>query len=506
MSRRNDADDRRRSDNSGGGRDGARGRDGGGRGRGSRDRGERAPSAQNRGADRKGPRGRRLAVGAAPRKVAYDVIRAVTGRDAYANLLLPDRIRAAGLDVRDAALATELTYGTLRATGLLDRVIDVVSSRPVEDLDDDVLDAARLGAYQLLRTRIAPHAAVSATVGATYGVLSQGQAGFVNALLRKIGYRNEQEWIERVAPTRDQDPIGHSAVAHSHPRWIAGAFNDALGGDLEELDAALAADDQRPVVHLAARPGRLTAQQLAEASGGVPGRYSPYAVYLDSGDPGDLAQIRDGSAAVQDEGSQLAAIALAGAPVDGRDERWVDLCAGPGGKAGLLAAIAAQRGARVLANEVAPHRARLVARTLHGLPAQAVIGDGRHAPLADSSVDRVLVDAPCSGLGALRRRPESRWRRSAGDIPALTSLQRDLLASALRIVRPGGVVGYITCSPHIAETRAVVRSVVDDESQLVDVRPLLPGVPALGDGPWVQLWPHRHGTDAMFISLIRKSS
>ena len=452
----------------------------------------------------KGPRGRRLAVGAAPRKVAYDVIRAVTGRDAYANLVLPDRIRAEGLDQRDAALATELTYGTLRATGLLDRVIDVVSSRPVDELDDDVLDAVRLGAYQLLRTRIAPHAAVSATVGATYGVLSQGQAGFVNALLRKIGFRDEAEWIARVAPSRADDPIGHLAVAHSHPRWIAAAFNDALRGDLDELDAALAADDERPVVHLAARPGRVSREQLADVAHGVAGRYSPYAVYLHSGDPGDIPQVRSGSAAVQDEGSQLAAIALATASLQGRDEYWVDLCAGPGGKAGLLAAIAGERGARLLANEVAPHRARLVERTLRGLPAQTVIGDGRHAPLADSSVDRVLVDAPCSGLGALRRRPESRWRRQASDLPALTSLQRDLLASALRIVRPGGVVGYVTCSPHIAETRAVLRSVLDDESQLVDVRPLLPGVPDLGDGPWVQLWPHRHGTDAMFISLIRK--
>lgn len=456
------------------------------------------------GARQKGPRGRRLAVGAAPRRVAYDVIRAVTGRDAYANLVLPDRIRAEGLDPRDAALATELTYGALRATGLLDRVIDVVSSRPVEDLDDDVLDAVRLGAYQLLRTRIAPHAAVSATVGATYGVLSQGQAGFVNALLRKIGFRSEAEWVERVAPRREEDPVGYLAVAHSHPRWIAAAFNDALGGDLDELEAALAADDARPVVHLAARPGRVSQQQLAEVVAGEPGRYSPYAVYLDSGDPGDIPQIRSGSAAVQDEGSQLAALVLADAPLTGRDERWVDLCAGPGGKAGLLAAIAAERGARLLANEVAPHRARLVERTLRGFPAQVVVGDGRDAPLADSSVDRVLVDAPCSGLGALRRRPESRWRRRASDLPALTALQRDLLTSALRVVRPGGVVAYITCSPHIAETRAVIRSVIDDESQLVDVRRLLTGVPDLGPGPWVQLWPHRHGTDAMFISLIRK--
>ncbi|WP_106850638.1 RsmB/NOP family class I SAM-dependent RNA methyltransferase [Blastococcus sp. Marseille-P5729] len=463
-------------------------------------------SGASRGGGRRGgPRGRRLAVGAAPRRVAYEVVRAVSGRDAYANLVLPDRIRQAGLDARDAALATELTYGTLRAAGLLDAVIDVVSSRPVDQLDDDVRDAVRLGAYQLLRTRIAPHAAVSATVGATHGVLSQGQAGFVNALLRKIGYRTEEEWVGRVAPDADTDPIGNLAMKHAHPRWIAAAFNDALGGDRDELAAALAADDERPAGHLAARPGRVTRDELAAASGGTLGRYSPYAVHLDSGDPAEIAYVRSGSAAVQDEGSQLAALALIETPIEGADSRWVDLCAGPGGKAGLLAAVAAGRGARLLACEPAPHRAALVASTLRGLPAQAVISDGRRAPLADSSVDRVLVDAPCSGLGALRRRPESRWRRQPSDIPALTMLQRELLTSALRVVRAGGVVAYVTCSPHVAETRAVVRAVVDERMhELVDVRPVLGELPDLGEGPWVQLWPHRHGTDAMFISLIRK--
>lgn len=436
--------------------------------------------------------------------MAYDVLRAVSSRDAYANLVLPQRIRDAGLDPRDAALATELTYGTLRATGLLDAVIDVVSSRPVDQLDDDVRDAVRLGAYQLLRTRIAPHAAVSATVGATYGVLSQGQAGFVNALLRKIGYRSEEEWIDRVAPARDTDPVGHLAMTHAHPRWIASAFHDSLGGDLDELDAALAADDERPAVHLVARPGRVDRNELASQTGGEAGRWSPYAVHLASGDPADIPQVRSGDAAVQDEGSQLVALALAKAPVEGADRHWVDLCAGPGGKAGLLAALASERGARLIACEPAAHRARLVARAVEGMPALTVVADGREAPVADGAADRVLVDAPCSGLGALRRRPESRWRRQVGDLPALTALQRELLASALRMVRPGGVIGYVTCSPHVAETRAIVRSVVGDGDELLDVRPLLGDMPELGDGPWVQLWPHRHGTDAMFISIIRK--
>lgn len=466
---------------------------------------QQAPSGQGGGPRRLGPRGRRNAIGADPRRVAYDVLRAVSERDAYANLVLPSLLRDARLPPRDAALATELAYGTLRATGTLDAVIDVVSSRPVDSLDSDVRDAVRLGVYQLLRTRVATHAAVSATVGATYGILSQGQAGFVNALLRKVSHRGAEEWIERVAPDKREDRLGYLAVAKAHPLWIARAFRDALGGDMDQTERALDADDARPVVHLAARPGRIDRDDLAERIKATPGKYSPYAVYLDSGDPGNLVQVRSGSAAVQDEGSQLAALAVAQAPLEGPDLLWLDMCAGPGGKAGLLAAIGAQRGARLIALEPLPHRARLVERTLAGLPATTLIADGRTPPLADGSVDRVLVDAPCSGLGALRRRPEARWRRQPSDLPPLTALQRQLLDSALKVVRPGGIVGYVTCSPHLAETRQVVRAVAEGRGELLDVRQVLPQMPDLGDGPWVQLWPHLHGTDAMFISLIRRT-
>ncbi|PRZ40660.1 16S rRNA (cytosine967-C5)-methyltransferase [Antricoccus suffuscus] len=490
-------------------RDGAHkgpGRRADGRGQDDRRQNDRRPDDRRQdGPRRAGPKGRRNAIGADPRRVAYDVLRAVSQDDAYANLVLPTMLREAGLPTRDAALATELAYGTLRATGTLDAVIDVVSSRPLDTLDPDVLDAVRLGVYQLLRTRVATHAAVSATVGATYGILSQGQAGFVNALLRKVSHRGPEEWIDRVAPDPAQDRLGYLAVAKAHPPWIARAFLDALGGDLDETERALDADDARPGVHLVARPGRIERDDLAQRIDATPGRFSPYAVYLESGDPGSLVQVRSGSAAVQDEGSQLAALALANAPLDGPDRLWVDLCAGPGGKAALLASIAAGRDARLVAIEPAPHRARLVQRALAGLPATTLIADGRTPPLADGSADRVLVDAPCSGLGALRRRPEARWRRTPGDLPPLTALQRQLLGSALSVVRPGGVVAYVTCSPHLAETRQVVRSMIEDRGELLDVRQVLPSMPDLGDGPWVQLWPHLHGTDAMFISLIRRT-
>ncbi|HWB35884.1 MAG TPA: rRNA small subunit methyltransferase B, partial [Rugosimonospora sp.] len=222
--------------------------------------------------------------------------------------------------------------------------------------------------------------------------------------------------------------------------------------------------------------------------------------------------IRDGRAHVQDEGSQLVALALAEARIDGPDEAWLDLCAGPGGKAALLGALAATRGAYLTAVEVAPHRADLVRLATHGLPVTVVTEDGRNvggSDIPEGGFDRVLVDAPCTGLGALRRRPESRWRRQPGDLPPLTRLQRELLGAALRAVRPGGMVAYVTCSPHIVETHVTVtetlrRSPLSVEP--VDAREYLPGVPRLGSGPAVQLWPHRHGTDAMFLALLRRTA
>jgi 16S rRNA (cytosine967-C5)-methyltransferase len=222
-------------------------------------------------------------------------------------------------------------------------------------------------------------------------------------------------------------------------------------------------------------------------------------VRLSAGDPGALAAVRDHRAGVQDEGSQLCALALTRAPLTGRDERWLDLCAGPGGKAALLAALAAERGATVHANELHPHRAELVRQATAAWNVEVSVGDARSLPGIDGGYDRVLVDAPCTGLGALRRRPEARWRRTPEDVAPLADLQRELLAAALRLVRPGGVVGYAACSPHVAETRDVVAG-----HEPFDARPSFDGVDQLGGGPTVQLWPHRQGTDAMFCALIRR--
>ncbi|MEQ4716324.1 transcription antitermination factor NusB [Nonomuraea sp. B19D2] len=495
------------------------------------------------------------------RNAAFDVVRAVDERDAYANLLLPRLLRDRGIKGRDAALATELAYGTLRGLGTYDAVIEMCSDRAP---DPDVRDALRLGAHQLLRMRVPPHAAVGTTVDLVRLRIGPGAAKFVNAVLRKIGSRTLEEWIPIVAPDPADDPVGHLAIAYGHPRWIVSAFRDALGRP-DEMADLLDADNARPLVTLVARPGRSSVAELEDA-GAVPARYSPYAAHLREGDPGQIEAVAATRAAVQDEASQLVALALTRVPLEGDGgEVWLDMCAGPGGKAGLLDAIATHGdlaglskerphpptpagagaagevaadapggsepakgleafgagveatgsaagdgpvafpgGARLVAADVQQHRARLVWQTTRD--AAVVTADGTEPAWRPGVFDRVMLDAPCTGLGALRRRPEARWRRDPAGIAELGKLQRRLLGTALDAVRPGGVVAYVTCSPHLAETRVVVADVMRRRSDVeqLDARDYLPEVEGLGDGPHVQFWPHRHGTDAMFLALLRK--
>ncbi len=462
------------------------------------------------------------------RVAAYDVLRTVDESDSYANLVLPPLLRERGIHGRDAAFATELAYGTLRMRGRYDAVIEQAAARPTDRIDPEVLDALRLGTHQLLAMRVPAHAAVSETVGLVRERVGAGASQFANAVLRTVSRDEAATWLARIADAADPtDEVARLAVTESHPAWVVRALREALVGHgraTAELAALLAADNAAPRVTLVARPGLVTAAELAEEAGlagaTAPGRWSPDALVMDSGAPGSLAAVRDGRAGVQDEGSQLAARALAHAPLEGPDGRWLDLCAGPGGKAALLGALAAQRGATLVANELQPHRARLVERAVAALPAGTVeavrVGDGREVGEQEpGAYDRVLLDAPCTGLGALRRRPESRWRRTPADLSVLSGLQRELLASALRAVRPGGVVAYVTCSPHLAETQLVVTDALRAarragiEVETVDtpavLHALAPGLdlPARADA---QLWPHVHGTDAMHVSLLRRTS
>jgi 16S rRNA (cytosine967-C5)-methyltransferase len=451
------------------------------------------------------------------------VLLAVEQRDAYANLLLPDLLRKRGLTGRDAALATELAYGTLRGRGSYDAVLAICCDRDLAALDAAVRAVLRLGAHQLLATRVAAHAAVATSVSLVRELAGPRPAGLVNAVLRRIATRDLGAWLDIAAPDRAQDPVGHLAVRHSHPRWIVDAMAAALGedtaGGMTETEALLIADNEPPAVHLCIAPGQDAARHETLAAGCAPARWSPYGAYLAGGDPAGLPAVAAGQAWVQDEASQLGAIAVARAagatgreevpaPVAGSagtQERWLDLCAGPGGKARLLGRLATVAGARLLAAEVREHRARLVRDGISGV----IVADGRVPAWQPGRFCRVIADVPCSGLGALRRRPEARWRRS-GVAPDLPALQQELLSTALDSALPGGVVGYLTCSPHIAETREVVAAALARHpgNEVLDAPAVLAEVPGLRCPEpytrYAQFWPHRHGTDAIFVALLRR--
>jgi 16S rRNA (cytosine967-C5)-methyltransferase len=454
-------------------------------------------------------------------------MRAVADRDAYANLLLPALLAERGLTGRDAAFATELTYGTLRGRGTYDAILAACSDR--DQLDPPVHDVLRLGAHQLLATRVGPHAAVATSVDLAKDVCGPRPSGFVNAVLRRVATRDLDAWTEIVAPSRDRDPLGYLAVRYSHPRWIVEAFRDALGeASAAELEDALAAGNLRPDVVLAVTPGQADGPNAdgPDADDGdparlappdtTPTRWSPYGLRLAGGDPAPL--VASGQAAVQDEASQLAALALArvGPPDDARvpdqDRLWLDLCAGPGGKARLLAGLAAGRGACLVASDLRPHRAGRVQAALRraGITPAVIAADGRRGPWRPGTFDRVLADVPCSNLGSLRRRPEARWRKTPDDVAELATVQRALLDAAIESVRPGGVVAYVTCSPHLAETRDVVTAVADRRGDvtILDAPAVLAEVPDLraSDPRFAQFWPHRHGTDAIFLALLARRS
>ncbi|WP_328821865.1 RsmB/NOP family class I SAM-dependent RNA methyltransferase [Nesterenkonia haasae] len=464
------------------------------------------------------------------RLTAFRVLRAVALDDAYANLVLPTEIRRAKLNKRDAAFATELTYGTLRAQGTYDTILRQNVDRGLEQLDPPVLNALRLGTHQLLAMRVDDHAAVNETVALVRDQVGAGPSGLVNAVLRKVGSKTLQEWLDQLtAELADLDAL---ALRHAHPRWIVRAMRQSLKlhGYEDQLVELLEADNAAPEVHLVgipagAEPNGLEALQQAVESGAVGSELIDGAAVFRGGDIGRLSGVRENVLRVQDIGSQWIARALA-EPTVSSAEKWLDMCAGPGGKAALLASLAAEYEVHLTANEPAPHRAELVRKALQPISPDfwdVRTGDGQSIGELGKSFDRIIVDAPCTGLGALRRRPESRWRRQPGDLAQLTILQAELIDAAVGVLAEDGLLAYVTCSPHPAETLVQVEDALKrhPELELLDAhevmedlalpagRNLIRKRPTAGGetaAKCVQLWPHTHGTDAMFFALLRKEA
>ncbi len=436
----------------------------------------------------------------ASRVLALEVLTQVNRHDAYANLLLPKALGQSDLDQRDKAFITELVYGAIRMQGRHDWILSQVSERAWESVDAGIVDVARLGAHQIFEMRVPVHAAVSATVELARKVIGESKATYVNALLRKVSARSSEEWdslIEEIT-----DPIEKLGIKYSHPEWIVSAYFDLLREE-EEVQRALRANNVPAAPTLVSWPGRSTQEELL-ALGGVATKYSPYgatSVQI----PTEIDAIRQRRAGVQDEGSQLVAHVFAQAAM-GRSS-WLDLCAGPGGKAALISSIAQSNGKEFIANEISPVRAKLVEQVI--ADGEVWTEDGRNLSERNRSFGAIIADVPCTGIGALRRRPEVRWRRKPSDLPGLTKLQSELLDSALGAVEVGGIVGYATCSPHLAETKVQVSGALKRHPnfQQISVEPYLPKnlEGAVVNGA-MQLWTHRHGTDAMFLALFERVS
>ena len=433
----------------------------------------------------------------AARLLVFDLLTEVNRNEGYSNLLLPQALNASKLDDRDRSLVTELLYGTIRMQGKHDWVLAQISDRPWSEVDPGIVDICRLGVHQIHEMRIPDHAAVAATVEVARKRIGESKASFVNALLRSVTRKSIEEWFTPLGEITDV--VERFAVQYSHPEWIVSAYYDLLK-NWDEVELALKINNEAATPTLVSWPGFSTQQDLIDI-GGEPTEFSPYGVHW-KGNPGALDLIKSRKIGVQDEGSQLVAEVFAKVA---QGSSWLDLCAGPGGKAALLSSIARQRDIRFTANEVSAARAVLVTQVVHG--DRVLVSDGRTIGSSAEKFDAILIDAPCTGLGALRRRPEVRWRRTLQDLRALTQLQRELVESAIQALRPGGVLGYATCSPHLAETSIQVVDIKKKhpELQQVIVDEYLPSalVGATRDGA-MSLWTHKHGTDAMYLALFRK--
>ena len=396
----------------------------------------------------------------------------------------------------DKALASELVYGSLRLKGRHDLFIGHVSDRPLEQIDVKLLIVLRLGVHQLKEMRIPSHAAINESVELAKRVVGKSASSFANALLRKIDNISFDDLA------KSSDTVSALSRKHSHPEWIVSSYLDSLKSE-SEVEQLLAANNNAAAPTLIAWPGRSSVDELSEY-GATPVLGSNVAATA-LGDPGDIPAIKERRAGVQDLGSQKVVEILF--ETFQPQLRWLDLCAGPGGKAAYLDALLAQSGAEFVANEISAERAKLVQQVVrHG---KVVNHDGRNLPENLGKFDRILLDAPCTGLGALRRRPEVRWRRSVKDLRELVKLQEEISDAAIAILNVGGVFGYATCSPHMAETSIAVSDILKRHPELeqIDVSEYLPtGLEGAVRDKSLSLWTQRHNTDAMFLALFRKSA
>jgi len=437
------------------------------------------------------------------RLIAFDLVAQVNRGGAFANLRLPELLAESNLEQRDRAFATELSYGTLRMQGKHDYAITKKIDRPFAELDEKVVDILRLGVHQIFEMRVPVHAAVGETVELARAVAGESKASYVNALLRAIAA--DPDIYTELEMDESVENLEKLAILYSHPKWIISAYFDQLK-DWDAVVELLKKNNVPAAPQIVAWPGKSTVAEILETGGSkLPiGTYSVLSDHL----PNEYPAIKDKRAGIQDMGSQLVAEIFFGTS-DSTSHSWLDLCAGPGGKAALLNNLLTENfpNAKFLANEPSEHRAELVARVV---PKSKIISfDGRNSSEFGGTFDRILIDAPCSGLGALRRRPEARWRRSINDLKELLPLQRDLIDSAYEMLNVGGVIGFATCSPLLAETKGQVLDAMyrHKDLKLLNIADFSPaGEVGVNSDGTLQLWTHLQECDSMFLALLKRTA
>ena len=447
------------------------------------------------------------------RRLALEVLTQVEEQQAYASLLLDARLQRARLSDKERALATELSYGVLRWQGRLDYLLAAITDRPWERVDPMLRRLLRLGAYQLLfLTRVPAYAAVNETVAMAQDVTrshrQSNAKAFVNAILRRLLERHSAIRF----PDPSGDPIGALAARWSHPSWLVARWLQRLG--TEETEALLQANNDTPALsvvvnRLKSRPEEVR-ERLVQISGSVtPGRFASDVFRLtDGADALRDSAFADGWYFPMDEAATLPVLLLDPQP----GEVVLDACAGGGGKTALILARLAATG-RVIAldpNARAHRRLREAGARLgfdRVIPVQA---DARQASrLFTRQVDRALVDAPCSGLGTLRRHPERKWQQQEAGLAALARVQLELLHGVAPLLKPGGTLVYSTCSLEPEETHAVVDTFLHDFPEFTAVHPggsvLGAGMELIDSNGALRTWPHRHGIDGFYAIRLRRS-
>lgn len=437
------------------------------------------------------------------REAALDVLVAVDTRAAYAALSLDAALKKYRLDARARAYVTEVVYGTLRRRGTLDWMIDQCSRRPSASLHPVVRNILRSAVYEISYMHSVPGPiACHEAVALAKRRRQRPAAGFVNAVCRAVLRRQEAgDWPW---PSVDDDPVTALSVLTSHPRWLVARWVERFGVD--EARRLCEANNEAPPLHVRTNTLRVERDELArrlEAVGAdvSPGRWAPEALHVRGlGRLTDNASFQEGLFAVQDEGAQLVARALAPTP----GQRIIDLCAAPGGKTTHLAQLMNNEG-RIVAVDVHENKLGLVRQSAERLGIDiidTVVGDSRDMPGRLEPADGVLVDAPCSGLGVLRRRPDLRWQQREESLAPLARQQEELLAAAAALTVPGGVVVYSTCSTEPEETTAVISRFLAEHGDF-----FLEAVPEAGPiGESGFVFPHTHGTDGFFIARLRRKN